>query len=493
MKRVIIFLLSIVAWSNSINVAAQDNGYTMLKDGTVWCYVYSDFVKFNFNYFSYIVDGDTVVNNKAYKKIYYYEGEYDPLTASPCYPLREENQKVYCPHEIKNEYMSLDMIDGETLLYDFTLDYDDTFGRDAYTDEPCKVWLIEVNELADGPRKFFYLNGPLHGGWGEGIGSLGASPLGGVGLYVPLTPYVPSSYATSLMEFMQDGQMIYSTPNLNLAKDGIRWRERESLQEAGNYSLIDYRVNGDTLINRRPYKKVYSNDAYQGAIRMNIEHKVYYWRKGLDKEILLYDFDWIVCKELSSTNYSYTDFILVDTEHMGGIYQDMKTTLLDGKEYDYRILDSNPNPEGIPFHTLSKEVRLIKDIGLTSGIFSHVEVSKENARTYNDLVSVYDGDKLIYLNPAFKENGELETSISTVAAELHLQVTASNGEAVFTLQEGSKKANTLLQIYSVDGRLVTTRSLNSGTATVGNLPQGVYYYRTESGQGMPANGKFLME
>ena len=64
MRRVIIFLLSIVAWSNSINVAAQDNGYTMLKDGTAWCYVNQDFFRYKFSYFSYIVDGDTVVNNK---------------------------------------------------------------------------------------------------------------------------------------------------------------------------------------------------------------------------------------------------------------------------------------------------------------------------------------------------------------------------------------------------------------------------------------------
>ena len=484
MKRVIMLLIAALAINNSISIA-QNSNYSMLKDSTVWCYIYGSYAEATYEYFEYIALGDTIIKNKPYKKIYSFSGDFDKRSCKYAGSLREENSRIYSAGEWVHPDFILNTKDGETLLYDFSLSLGDTFAKSTDSEQPVTISFMDEMEMVDGKHKIFILNGPLIGAWIEGVGSSAYN------IFTPCYRFSPGTDLYNLVEFVQDNKMMFNNCNYIFLKDDTRWIERESSENKYDYILTSYHIKGDTVINRKNYKKVYANNHYHGAIRMNIEHKVYYFKENFKKEILLYDFDWVWGKIIHSVNFKDTDFILLDRDDVTG--DQLKMPLLNGKEYDYRILNSNPNPEGIPFNTLNKEVRLIKDIGLTSGVFSHVEVSKEAARSYNDLVSVYDGDKLIYLNPAFKENGELETSIRPADAELRLQVTVSNGEAVFTLQEASKTANTLLRIYRVDGRLLTTRSLDSGKATVGNLPTGVYYYRTESGQGMPANGKFMME
>lgn len=481
MKNKLIFLL-FMAVVFHVRVSAQSNTYMMLKDSTAWCYVRANTLDGYYDYYCYMVDGDTIIKNRSYKNIYKYTGEYDRGRATYEGSMREEGEKVYSADQPFDLFFDLDTINGETLLYDFSYGVGDTVGK-IKNYKPCVITLIEQLEMVDGIRKIYTIDRRLSGIWIEGIGSRRESP------FKPCTQIYAGYTTWNLSEFVQDGKMLYNPPVLNLAKDGVHWLERESTDDAGVYTLINYRVSGDTIINKFPYKKVYANNSYHGAIRMNIEHKVYYYRKDMSKEILLYDFAWAGFKALYSTNYAGEDFLLVTKKEMSH-YSD--TVLLDLNKYRYRPLLINPNPLGVPFSSLNKDILLIECIGLTSGMFSHVETERKEGVRYNDLICLYNGDQIIYQNPAFTKEGEFTSGVESLAAEKRLQVSVQGNEVVFTLKEDSGRVDATLSVYGADGRLLSVHQADAGTVTVSNMSQGVFYYRLEWTNGSGENGKFTV-
>ena len=147
-----------------INKATQSDYRPFVEEGKVWTYhYYNDMTGKDF-YESLMVSGDTVVDDKSYKKIV------DVTTGRVDCAIREEGRKVYAtyPH-----------YSGEKLIYDFGLNvgdafqlYDDNNGSDP------NAWatVVSVDTIVVGSRAFRALDvrsNDMKGWpnwWVEGIG-----------------------------------------------------------------------------------------------------------------------------------------------------------------------------------------------------------------------------------------------------------------------------------------------------------------------------------
>ena len=147
-----------------VEMAVQDDYRPFVEEGKVWTYhYYNDFTGKEF-YESLTVSGDTIINNKSYKKIV------DVTTGRVDCAIREEGRKVYAtyPH-----------YSGEKLIYDFGLNvgdafqlYDDNNGSDP------NAWatVVSVDTIVVGSRAFRALDvrsNDMKGWpnwWVEGIG-----------------------------------------------------------------------------------------------------------------------------------------------------------------------------------------------------------------------------------------------------------------------------------------------------------------------------------
>ena len=147
-----------------VEMAVQDDYRPFVEEGKVWTYhYYNDMTGKDF-YESLMVSGDTVVDDKSYKKIV------DVTTGRVDCAIREEGRKVYAtyPH-----------YSGEKLIYDFGLNvgdafqlYDDNNGSDP------NAWatVVSVDTIVVGSRAFRALDvrsNDMKGWpnwWVEGIG-----------------------------------------------------------------------------------------------------------------------------------------------------------------------------------------------------------------------------------------------------------------------------------------------------------------------------------
>ena len=137
-----------------------------LEEGKVWTYhYYNEFTGHEF-YESLAVSGDTIVDNKSYKRITYVE------TGNYRYGMREDGQKVFAtyPHYT-----------GEVLLYDFGLNEGDAF--QLYDDDNGSnpnAWatVVSVDTVVVGNRAFRVLDVrpkdmmDWPNWWVEGIGGM---------------------------------------------------------------------------------------------------------------------------------------------------------------------------------------------------------------------------------------------------------------------------------------------------------------------------------
>ena len=137
-----------------------------LEEGKVWTYhYYNEFTGHEF-YESLAVSGDTIVDNKNYKRIA------DAETGNYRYGMRQDGQKVFAiyPH-----------YSGEVLLYDFGLSVGDTFllyDDDNGSDPNAWATVVSVDTVVVGSRAFRVLDVrpkdmmDWPNWWVEGIGSM---------------------------------------------------------------------------------------------------------------------------------------------------------------------------------------------------------------------------------------------------------------------------------------------------------------------------------
>lgn len=461
---------------------AQVNSDILLQEGTKWTENFMDVYLGPRKTFKYEIKGDSLVENHIYKKVYA-NGEFNAL-------LREDSdRKVYLRHtnpETKKEsdlllYTFGDWNIGDSIMTatPFLFYPDREFEIYTFKDTIQERDITNIR-LKDGKDYKIYRNKIVHG-----IGDIKQGPLGMLQVEMDNGTY------WSLQNFSTKDQILYGENSVyaqaHLVTEGVHWVERSSIEEdpeipdpaSTSYELAHFRINGDTIINNKTYKKVYRNEHYYTGLREENAFEVL--RTTENGEYRLYTFDWKTPLG-RFTNEKGKDFKLPTGS--------TERTDLAGGEYITCKVPYNPDPNANPFRTHNKDIRLILNIGLTSGIFSHIQPACK-CLCFNDLVCFYKGDKLIYQNPVFTETGQV-LSIDNTPKEGNLSVLVSGKEVVFTLKNLPQKQRTVLNVYTVEGMQMASYSLQNGAIIVKDLPQGIYLYELVNKKQKRETGKFCI-
>lgn len=473
MKSNFIFLM--ILFFSPLALIGQINSDILLQEGTRWTEGVLDTYQYTLrSQTDYVIKGDSLIEKKVYKKVH---------SGEACVTLlrEDENRNVYLryndpktqePHEI--------------LLYTFE-EWSAGNPISYFANRVMKTVTktIQEGDLTDVKLK----NGEECKQYQEFIiQGIGDIQRGLIGLVRAALDNGTSWIFIRI--YNNKNELLYENEELkflqtHLVTDGVHWVERHSAEDnpdlpdpaSDSYELMHFRINGDTVLHGKTYKKVYRNDTYYTGLREEDAFNV--WRTTENGESLLYTFDWQAPLG-RFTNERGEDFKLPagSTER----------TSIAGGEYITCKVPYNPDKSADPFRTHNKDIRLILNIGLTSGIFSHIQPARD-CYCFNDLVGFYDGDKLIYQNPVFTQTGEV-LSIDTPRKEGSLSVLIWGNEVVFSLRNLSGKEHTVLNVYSAEGMQIASYSLQTGSVTVNDLPGGIYFYRLDKGKGMVETGKF---
>ena len=148
------------------------------------------------------------------------------------------------------------------------------------------------------------------------------------------------------------------------------------------YRIDTYKITEDTLINNKNYLKILIDDDFCVALRETDDNKIYVYIPSLERELLIYDFDWYPNKTLYCQT-SYEDNVVQAV--LGNSIDSIQ--LLDGKYY--KCWGSYM---GIP--------TIIRGIGHTAGFFIQTFDLPTNGNQYA-LLCFYIDDILVYRNPKF--------------------------------------------------------------------------------------------
>jgi len=491
-----IFLLGLAVFVVRAN---ENENASLFRQGSVWSYFnYSGF-EYEYTFFRYKIDGDTIINDKSYKKVYQFTScTYDAKDAWYVGAFREDSGAVYCPVSIEREW--LPTRNGEAVLYDFSLNVGDkvmhTIG--SYTSEVEKVDSVMIDNKKR--KRITFSDG--EDVWIEGLGCTKNS------FFEPFSPKPTCVCGNELNLFNNSsGETVYtkyskSEVGMPLAfKDedcayhsleGLNWVERYGCPSDADpnhedITICNYKVEGDTLLSGIHYKKVYiqnMNTDYKEAkavfllsedsvwtfyrsIREDPDHRIYLYGSNQSAERLLYDFsEWEVGDTLFS-GFERHDTIAVITENNLNSMQ-----LLDGT---YRKTVSNAARYAGP---------LVHGIGyIQNGYFWSPFQSTMSCKSYG-IIKFCMRDKALYQNPeyvdvqdvqipknevkTYSENGILNFEFPFFANQLNLY--ATNG--------------TLLRSYLTEGKTTLRTTL---------FPQGVYIYKITDRNGSTiARGKVVV-
>ena len=279
-----------------INKNQQPTYRPFIEDGKVWTYhYYNDFTGKEF-YESLTVSGDTVIDDKSYKKIV------DVTTGRVDCALREEGRKVYAtyPH-----------YSGEKLIYDFGLNVGDAFPLYEGSDPSAWATVVSVDTIVVGSRAFRALDVRPNNTkdwpnwWVEGIGGMyhltSNSPMPGNFYYFSSCQLLGNTLFTS-----RDFQTLGTVPSpekvIPMVEEGRIWYCQDIYPDDPHsvdsgyyehdsaYYVIPrtYVLRGDTVIGENTYKKMYCNEKYRCAMRQD-DQKVFTVFNGT-QELLSYDF-----------------------------------------------------------------------------------------------------------------------------------------------------------------------------------------------------------
>jgi len=165
------FIFIIVFVSTCIQVQSQN--IPLVKEGAIWretIYAWESFYPFTRQ--QYVMQGDTIINNKEYKKVY--ETNFDSIITQRTYvgAMREDSlAKVFFIRD-PNSHYPVDMgyfnDSIEKILYDFTLQVGDTMTLHLPSASTEIVYTIDTLLICGSFRKVFNAN--FSRSWIEGIG-----------------------------------------------------------------------------------------------------------------------------------------------------------------------------------------------------------------------------------------------------------------------------------------------------------------------------------
>jgi hypothetical protein len=114
-----------------VNAGGNENN-DYFRQGAVWSYYhYSGFSEGPYTFFRYTLDGDTMIGGNTYQKMYKFTScAYNPQEALYLGAVRMDAGKVYCPPDEEGRFP---VVDGEAVVYDFTLQVGDSVERGGYS------------------------------------------------------------------------------------------------------------------------------------------------------------------------------------------------------------------------------------------------------------------------------------------------------------------------------------------------------------------------
>jgi len=309
MKPTIFFVLVLF----SLSVAHGQKYVPFPTENAEWNVLLSRSIDYSFSkpyitsIINYFIQGDTVINNKTYHKLY---NKSDTSNKTFKGGLREEEKRIYylscgtggyslqvksMSNEIKNCIKrQINYSENEILLYDFNKN---RVGDSLFAN--CPIIDIDSVWIHNTYRKRYKIPNDYVI---EGIGSVKQ------GLFGYITPLPICSYfAWEFLCFSQNGESVYKNPaymncNSNGLEDTNSYFGRNS---CWSYKALVYAplwngdylpmtisssesLAGDTIINSLNYKKFIGNEGI-AAIRQEGQ-KVYAKTPDQDNEFLLYDF-----------------------------------------------------------------------------------------------------------------------------------------------------------------------------------------------------------
>ena len=375
MKRIHqMLLLAVLLLCSLLPVMAQaehDPFHPMLQDGKMW--------HINLNSpdreYVYLIDGDTLIHDMTWKKVYSNRHEYPYPDTDTTYfaAMREDGDKVYGIYHGH---------DTERLLYDFGIgvgkmycagsdsndetDFCFCFVSDYFDNTMYYIHITPVLQQIDtievcghSLRRYIFtsdwgLRSPARKApkrsrgypymvWVEGIGSDGGLTLAWSKISVDCRVSCSMNGTTifSSDDFQSAAKHTDSeTPILNQPKYyplGTSWRVGKIERPGGEHipDLWHYAIEGDTIIGDYQYYRVvkYStNDQdfdYMRYMIREVDDKVYVYSTDTGTEIMYYDYDW-TSTDRHVVAYLYEYFyipLIADRKQM--------ITLADGNEYEY--------------------------------------------------------------------------------------------------------------------------------------------------------------
>jgi hypothetical protein len=391
MKTKIFTLLFI--WSASL-LYSQKNDWQISTDSTsyfgresCWSYkakIYEEIEIFHWDPVQCYLQGDTVINHKNYKQYH----TFYPFTA-----IRQENQKIYA---IDTDFSK------EYLLYDFGVEKGNIIYSEAQSGYISRMPVVEDVDsvwLYNGERrKRIHIAGDT---WIEGIGSVR-------GFDSPIREYFTCDCNNEyqLIAFAQEGVVSFFDSELAtwwgycgevvdvFPRSDAIWNIKINGKE--HY----YGLSGDTIIQGKPYNKLYllndttlnidADDEYIGGFRQE-GGKVWYLPEYFFDETLVYDFSANVGDTIWHNVVSYSfDF---EEKYRGSLSvvedisfeQDVKR--YTSTQYINRDL---LNPYGTDV--------CIEEIGSVRGLFWFLYRSPMGASTSIHLACLKQGNEVKYVD-----------------------------------------------------------------------------------------------
>jgi hypothetical protein len=238
--------------------------------------------------------------------------------------------------------------------------------------------------------------------------------------------------------------------------------------------ISTYKVDGDTLIGNKSYSKLIRNNNFYSALRETEDNKIYAYFSDLERELLIYDFDWIPNKTLYCQT-SYEDYVIQAV--LGNNIDSIQ--LLDGKYYK-----CVKNYVG--------EISLIRGIGDTRGFFISTFELPPNGNQYV-LLCFYIDDMLVYSNPNFSYCNT--SSINIVAdndSKIKLYPNPSNNIVTVEFLENLKVDT--FKIFDIKGSLIKTYEVNGkNKIEIQNLVKGTYLYSAIIKNNQNLSGKIIIK
>jgi len=191
-----------------LQINAQTNNNTIVNDNSAWAtlsYIALDDSGNALTQYHFF-DGDSIFNEKTYKKIFYYRDEQHTERFFAGL-IREENLKTYCVPF----YIGLENFLEERVLYNFSLEQGDTFEYPIGYSETETLYVLQSDSvLINNEQKKRLIIVPENNiNWVidtiiENVGSLH-------GLLYPLDYMVPGAFH-ELLCYFQNEELIYQNP-----------------------------------------------------------------------------------------------------------------------------------------------------------------------------------------------------------------------------------------------------------------------------------------